>query len=84
MCLQNNEKSIKRENLFYKQMFSKYTDCFTVVEVLMWINNKVLIEDVKSGLRYVLTDDEFLQFHETLSYGHDTPDRSDYNLLRRG
>ena len=54
-------------------MFSKFKDSFTVVELLLWIGDKVLLEEVKSGLRYVLTGDEFLEFHESLEYECNEP-----------
>ncbi len=80
MCLRNSKGSIRKENLFYKQMFGN--GCFTVVEVLLWINDKVLLEDVKSGIKYVLTGDEFLQFHETLYYKCDLPNYTSSELAR--
>lgn len=70
------------EGIFYKQMFCKNKDCFTIVEVLAWIGDNVLLEEVHSGLRYVLTSDEFLQFHETLAYECDTSDYNGANLGR--
>jgi hypothetical protein len=69
-------------HIYYKQMFGKFKDCFTVVEVLLWIDDKVLLEEVKSGLRYVLSGDEFLQFHETLSYECEASDYNGANLGR--
>jgi hypothetical protein len=67
MCFQH------KEHLYYKQMFSKFKDSFTVVELLLWIGENILLEEVKSGLRYVLTEDEFLQFHESLEYETNSP-----------
>jgi len=62
MCFQH------KEHIYYKQMFDPDKENFSVVEVLLWINDNVLIEDVKTGLKYVLTGDEFLQFHKMLTY----------------
>jgi len=57
--------------VYYKQSFNKNRNYFTVVEVLAWVKDDVLLEDVKTGLRYVLTSDEFLQHHEPLCYKGD-------------
>lgn len=64
------------KDVFYKQKFSKFKNSFTIIEVIAWIGEEVLLEDVKTGLRYVLTSEEFLQFHESLKFECDI---SEYN-----
>jgi hypothetical protein len=61
-------------------MFCECKDCFTIVEVLAWIKDNVLLEDVRTGLRYVLTSDEFLQFHRVLKYECDVSEYEGANL----
>lgn len=68
------------EGVFYKQMMSKCNGCFNIVEVIAWIGEEVLLEEVKTGLRYVLTGDEFLQFHEMLDFDCDLDKYEGINL----
>lgn len=68
------------EGVFYKQMMSKCNGCFNIVEVIAWIGEEVLLEEVKTGLRYVLTGDEFLQFHEMLDFDCDLDKYEGVNL----
>ena len=68
--------------IYYKQMFGKIKNGFTVVEILRWVNDSVLLKDVRSGIKYVLTSDEFLQFHEPLNYDCDVDDYNGPDLGR--
>jgi len=52
--------------MFYKQRLND--NSFRVVETLKWTNKQVMLEDVKSGLVYVITWDSFFPFHEELIY----------------
>ena len=56
------------EGIYYKQMFSKRNGCFSIVEVLSWFGDEVLLEDLKTGLRYVIDSDNFLKHHRMLTY----------------
>ncbi|RLA00504.1 MAG: hypothetical protein DRQ47_09410 [Gammaproteobacteria bacterium] len=52
--------------MFYKQKLNNGS--FRVVETLKWTNKQVMLEDVKSGLVYVITWDSFFPYHEELTY----------------
>jgi len=67
--------------MFYKQKLNG--DSFRIVETLKWSNKEVMLEDVKSGLVYVITWDSFFPYHEELSYNCDTSKYSGADLYRR-
>jgi len=66
--------------MFYKQKLNG--DSFRVVETLKWNNTQVMLEDVKSGLVYVITWDAFFPYHEELTYECDVSDYCGADLSR--